>query len=69
MTGTVSGRRLAGALAALAVGAIGTFAPALVVAGLLLGVLVAVIVGDHIAGARREIRRDPSPLERVGAAG
>jgi low temperature requirement protein LtrA len=69
MTGTVSGRRLAGALAALAVGAIGTFAPALVVAGLLFGVLVAVIVGDHVAGARREIRGEPSPLERVGAAG
>ncbi|MCW2971179.1 MAG: low temperature requirement [Solirubrobacterales bacterium] len=69
MTGTVSGRRLAGAFAALAVGAIGTFAPALVVEGLLFGVLVAVIVGDQVAGARREIRGEPSPLERVGAAG
>jgi low temperature requirement protein LtrA len=53
MSGTISGRRLAGALACLAAGAIGTFAPALVVAGLLFAVLVAVIVGDQLAAARR----------------
>jgi low temperature requirement protein LtrA len=69
MTGTISGRRLAGALACLAVSAIGAFAPALVVAALLFGVLVAVIVGDHVAAARRTQRGDPSPLERLGAAG
>jgi hypothetical protein len=40
-----------------------------VVAGLLFGVLVAVIVGEQVAGARREIRGEPSPLERVCAAG
>ena len=51
--GTISGRRLTGALACLAIAAIGTFAPAVVVAGLLLGVLVAVIVADQLAGARR----------------
>ncbi len=68
MTGTISGRRLAGAIACLAVAAIGTFAPAIVVAGLLLTVLIAVIVGDELAGARRRIRGEPSPLERLEAA-
>ena len=67
VTGTIGGRRLAGALACLAIGAIGTFAPALVVAALLLGVLVAVSVGDQLAGARRRGRGEPSPLERLGA--
>ena len=69
MTGTISGRRLAGALACLAVGVIGTFASALVVAALLLAVLIAVVVGDQIAAARRTRRGEPSPLERLGTAG
>jgi low temperature requirement protein LtrA len=68
MSGTLAGRRLAGSLACLAVAAVGTFAPALVVAGLLFAVLVAVIVGDQIAGARRRQRGEPSPLERVAGA-
>jgi low temperature requirement protein LtrA len=68
MSGTISGRRLAAALACLAIGAIGTFAPALVVAALLLGVLVAVIVADHVTAERRARRGEPSPLERVEAA-
>ncbi len=68
MSGTIGGRRLVGAVACLAIGAIGTFAPALVVAALLFGVLVAVIVGDQVAAARRRQRGQPSPLERVGAA-
>jgi low temperature requirement protein LtrA len=69
MTGTISDRRLAGALACLAIGAIGTFASALVVASLLLLVLVAVIVGDQVAAARRRGRGEPSPLERLETAG
>jgi low temperature requirement protein LtrA len=69
MTGTIGGRRLAGAIACLAIAAIGTFASALVVAALLLGVLVAVIVGDQVADARRRGRGEPSPLERLEAAG
>jgi low temperature requirement protein LtrA len=68
MSGTLAGRRLAGALACLAVAAIGTFAPALVVAALLFGVLVAVIVGDQVAGAHRRQRGEPSPLERMAGA-
>jgi low temperature requirement protein LtrA len=69
MTGALSHRRLAGAVACLAVAAIGTFAPALVIAALLLGVLVAVIVGDQIAAQRRRRRGEPSPLERIATAG
>jgi low temperature requirement protein LtrA len=68
MTGTVGVRRLAGAIACVAVGAIGTFASALVVAALLLAVLIAVIVADQLAGARRAARGEPSPLERLEPA-
>jgi len=68
MSRTLGRRRLAGAIACMAVGAIGTFVPALVVAALLFAVLVAVIVGDQVAGARRGRRGEPSPLERVEAA-
>src|SRR5215203_1466311 len=64
MSGTLGRRRLAGAIACMAVGAIGTFAPALAVAALLFGVLVSVIVGDQIAGIRGRERGEPSPLER-----
>lgn len=53
MTGRVSTRRVAGVLACVLVGLIGTDAPALAVGALLLAVLVAVIVADQIAGSRR----------------
>jgi low temperature requirement protein LtrA len=69
MTATISSRRLAAAFACLAVGGIGSFAPALVVAGLLFAVLVTVIVADQIAAARRRGRGEPSPLERAPAPG
>ena len=46
LSGTLGRRHLAGAIACLAIGAIGTFAPALVVAALLFSVLVAVIIVD-----------------------
>ena len=68
MSGTLGWRRLAGAIACLAIGAIGTFAPALVVAALLFGVLVAVIAGDQMAALHRRRRGEPSPLERVPAS-
>ncbi len=66
---TVAWRRVAGAIACLAVAAVGSFAPALVVSALLLAVLVTVIVADQLAAARRRSRGEPSPLERVGIAG
>lgn len=68
MTGTIPARRLAGAIACLAVAAIGTFASALVVAALLLAVLVAVIAADQVAAARRARRGEPTPLERLDTA-
>jgi low temperature requirement protein LtrA len=68
MTGTLGGRRLTGALACLAVAAIGIFASALVVAALLVAVLLAVIVADTVAATKRRRRGDPSPLERLGSA-
>jgi low temperature requirement protein LtrA len=68
VAGTISPRRLGGAVACLAVGAIGIFAPGLVVGALLLAVLVGVIAGDQIAAHRRRRRGEPSPLERVVSA-
>jgi low temperature requirement protein LtrA len=53
MSGTLATRRLAGAIACLAVAVVGTTAPALVVAALLLGVLVAVIASDQVAARHR----------------
>jgi len=41
-------------------------APALVVAGLLFGVLLAVIVADQVAAGRHRRRAGPSALERIG---
>lgn len=67
MTGTISAKRLTGALACAAAGGIGAFVPALVVAGLLVAVLVGVIAAEHLAAARRTARGEPSPLERLEA--
>jgi low temperature requirement protein LtrA len=68
MAGTLSWKRLAGALACLAVGAFGPFAPALVLTGLLVVVLMAVIAAEHVAEVRRRARGAPSPLDRVEAS-
>ena len=68
MAGTVSARRLSGAIACMAVGLVGLVVPALAVSALLVGVLIAVIVWERIAEARREARGAPSPLERVEAS-
>ena len=68
MTGTVSGKRLTGALACLAVAGVGLFASALVVGTLLVAVLVTVIVVERVAELRRRGRGEPSPLERLEAS-
>jgi low temperature requirement protein LtrA len=68
MTGTVSVRRLAGAVACLAVGVVGLAVPALVLAALLVFVLAAVLVSEQLAAARRAARGEPSPLERLEAS-
>ena len=68
MTGTISGKRLAGALACMAVGSLGTVAPGIVLAALLIAVLVVVIAAEHLAAARQRARGEPSPLERLEAS-
>jgi low temperature requirement protein LtrA len=65
MAGTLSWKRLAGALACVAVGGLGSVAPGLVLSALLVAVLVGVIVAERIAAARRRSRGEPSPRERL----
>ncbi|TMC67857.1 MAG: low temperature requirement protein A, partial [Chloroflexi bacterium] len=68
MAGSLSWKRLGGALACVVVGGVGTFAPALVVASLVVAVLAAVIGAEITAAARRSARGEPSPLERLEAS-
>jgi low temperature requirement protein LtrA len=68
VAGTVSWKRLGGALACVAAGAVGAFAPALVVVTLVVAILAAVIASEEIAGARRRARGEPSALERLDAS-
>ena len=63
MAGSISWKRLGGACACVAVGGTGVFAPALVVASLVLVVLVVVIGLERLAARRRSARGEPSPLE------
>jgi low temperature requirement protein LtrA len=68
MTGTISWKRSGGAVACLAVAAVGPELPAVAVAALLVGVLAAVIGVEQLAAARRRARGEPSPLERLEAS-
>jgi low temperature requirement protein LtrA len=68
MAGSISWRRLAGAVALAALGLVGTAITALALASLVIAVLIAVILAERIAARRREQRGDPSPLERLEAA-
>ena len=68
VAGSVSWKRLGGALACVAVGGVGAFAPALVVVALVVAVLAAVIASEEVAGARRRARGEPSPLELLDAS-
>jgi len=65
LAGSVSWKRLAGAVACIAVAALGPVLPALAVAALLTAVLIAVIVAERVAALRRRARGEPSPLERL----
>ncbi len=70
MAGSLSVRRLAGAVACVVLGAaIGTRVSALVLALLVLAVVVGVIVAEQVAGARRTRRGEPSPLDRLEGSG
>jgi low temperature requirement protein LtrA len=68
MAGSIAWKRLAGAGACVAVGALGTLLPALAVSALLVAVLVGVIAGERVAAARRRARGEPSPLRRLEAS-
>jgi low temperature requirement protein LtrA len=68
MAGSLSWKRMGGALACLAIGLGGTSVPALVLASAVVVVLAAVIVSEHLAAARRRARGEPSPLERLEAS-
>jgi low temperature requirement protein LtrA len=68
MAGSVSWRRLLGALACVALAALGPFVPAIVLAALTACVLTAVIGAEQVVAARRRARGEPSPLERLTAS-
>jgi len=65
MAGSLSWKRLGGAMGCVIVGGIGFFVPALVVGALVVGVLAAVIAAERVAAARRRARGEPSPLDRL----
>jgi low temperature requirement protein LtrA len=67
LTGTTSRKRLAGAVACVAVGLLGGVLPALALAALLVVVLAAVIGAEQLSGHRRRVRGEASPLERLEA--
>jgi low temperature requirement protein LtrA len=67
LTGTLSKRKLFGTLACVVVGLVGLFLPALVFAGLLVLVLVAVIVSNYLVASRSRARGEASPIEQLEA--
>jgi low temperature requirement protein LtrA len=67
LTGTMSKRKLFGALGCVVVGFAGLFLPALVLAGLLIVVLVAVIGSNYLVAARSRARGEASPIEQLEA--
>jgi low temperature requirement protein LtrA len=67
MAGSPSVPRTLGACGCIAVAAVGSLVPGLVVAGLLVLVLVSVILYEQIRGARRPARGEPSPREALEA--
>jgi low temperature requirement protein LtrA len=65
MAGTISRKRLGGAIACVAVGALGAVVPGLVLATVVTAILVAVIASEQVAAHRRRARGEPSPLEAL----
>jgi low temperature requirement protein LtrA len=68
MAGSLSWKRLSGAIACALLGVVGTSLSALVLGVLVVCVLLGVIASEQIAAVRRGRRGEPSPLERVEAA-
>ena len=67
LTGALSKRKLLGTLACVVVGFVGLFSPALVLAGLLIVVLVAVIGSNYLLASRSRARGEGSPIEQLEA--
>jgi low temperature requirement protein LtrA len=67
LTGTLNKRKLLGTLACVVVGFAGLFVPALVLAGLLIVVLVAVIGSNYLVASRSRARGEASPIEQLEA--
>ena len=67
LAGSISGKRLGGAIACLAAGVAGAVIPALAVAVLVLGVLAAIILAERLTARRRRARGEPTPIERIEA--
>jgi low temperature requirement protein LtrA len=67
LTGTMSKRKLFGTLGCVVVGFAGLFLPALVLAGLLIVVLVAVIGSNYLLASRSRARGEASPIEQLEA--
>ena len=65
MAGSWSGKRVAAMLGLCAAGCAGLLLPALATGTAVLAILVALIVGEAVAGMRRRRRREPSPLEAL----
>jgi low temperature requirement protein LtrA len=68
VAGTFAPKRVAGAAGCAAAGALGYIVPALALTSLVLAVVVAVIVSEHLATARRIARGQASSLEQLEAA-
>jgi low temperature requirement protein LtrA len=68
LAGTLSVKRLGGAIACALGGLLGMVLPGLVLMAVLLAILVAVIGSEQVAGARRRRRGEMSPLERLEPA-
>src|SRR5215204_317231 len=67
LTGVLSKRKLFGTLACVVVGFVGMSSPALVLAGLLIVVLVAVIGSNYLLASRSRARGEASPIEQLEA--
>jgi low temperature requirement protein LtrA len=67
LTGTLSKRKLFGTLGCVVIGFVGLFLPALVLAGLLILVLVAVIGSNYFLASRSRARGEASPIEQLEA--
>jgi hypothetical protein len=65
MAGSLSWKRLGGAVACVGAGLLGAVVPALVVAGLLVAILFGVIAAEQRVAAQRRARNEPSPLEQL----